>query len=221
VSRRVQNQIWVWLASWPTNEGLQKMEGIGKPSYMWGNNGCFNDSLLFESGGWGGVESIFMEWGCGFSGRMQSLWMGVGQHIWVAIQVWVPLVECCNQLTAPHAVISRWYPPGNPETPQNLSSSLSHPTAHVPFTFPQILLLFTNYYLNISAIPSFSFSCTSILCHSMFVYQICVCVMEEQSPNDVCVAIGSCEMEWGRVEWTDYWSRGVTVSVGAAAAMSV
>jgi hypothetical protein len=39
-----------------------------------------------------------------------------------------------------------------------------------------------------------------LVSHSMFVYQICVCIVEEQSPEDVCVAVGSCEMERGRAE---------------------
>jgi hypothetical protein len=48
-----------------------------------------------------------------------------------------------------------------------------------------------------------------------------MCAGQEQSPDDVCMTFGGCEMVRGRAGLTDYGSGGFAVSIGVAAGKSV
>jgi hypothetical protein len=83
---------------------------------------------------------------------------------------------------------------------ENSSGSHLHlrpiPTAHVPLVLPQIPILIRQpffQHLRHSLHPILSRQ--HLVRYTTFIYQICVCIAEEQSPDDVCVAFGSCEME--------------------------
>ena len=82
------------------------------------------------------------------------------------------------------------------EDPRGSRLPLRH-TAHVPLALPQIPILIRQpFFQHLRDSLLLILSRKYLVRHSMFVCQICVCVVEEEkSLDDVRVAVGGCEME--------------------------